>query len=380
MQQFQESIRKVGDRYMVKLPIKEPNPDLPSNLGLAFGRLKSLCHRLAGDERKMAAYDAVISDQLKQGIIEEVPQDSEATLVHYLPHQPVETPNKTTTKLRVVMDASARLNKSFKSLNDVVYRGPVILPALAGMLLRFRRPRIAILSDVAKAFLQILLDEPDRDLVRFLWIRDTKKGASKENLVTYRFTRVVFGVNASPFLLAATIRHHLAQYSLPIAQEIDKNIYVDNVLLSADSTAEAIAKFNKSKQIFDEASMLLREFVSNDRPFNEHVASLEKVASTNYVKVLGIGWLITQEDEIEITLPKVSKCATGTTKRTVLSAIAGLFDPLGLVAPVVVEAKAYFQELWSKGYHWDKQIDEPDAIKWNRVIASWTGVKFRIPR
>uniref|UniRef100_A0A1I7W520 Integrase_SAM-like_N domain-containing protein n=1 Tax=Loa loa TaxID=7209 RepID=A0A1I7W520_LOALO len=59
-------------------------------------------------------------------------------IIHYLPHHEVLTPGKATTKLRIVYDASAHI-KGDKSLNNVLYRGPTILPDLAGALLRFCR-------------------------------------------------------------------------------------------------------------------------------------------------------------------------------------------------------------------------------------------------
>ncbi|XGW27970.1 hypothetical protein V3C99_008066, partial [Haemonchus contortus] len=68
-------------------------------------------------------------------------------VLHYIPHQPVITPHKETTKLRIVFDASAHFSNQ-PSLNDVLHQGPLILPDLYAMLLRFRTAPYAVTADV----------------------------------------------------------------------------------------------------------------------------------------------------------------------------------------------------------------------------------------
>ena len=85
------------------------------------------------------------------------------------------------------------------SMNECLYRGPVILKDLCGMLLRFRMKRIGIIDDIEKAFLQIALQPKERNVTRFLWLKDTKHPVSRKNLVTYRFTRIPSGIISSPF-------------------------------------------------------------------------------------------------------------------------------------------------------------------------------------
>lgn len=63
---------------------------------------------------------------------------------------------------------------------------------------RFREGEIGVVSDIRKAFLQILVNKEDRDYLRFLWMEG-------DRLVTFRHCRVVFGLACSPFLLAAIL-------------------------------------------------------------------------------------------------------------------------------------------------------------------------------
>ena len=144
-------------------------------------------------------------------------EDCTNTLKHYIAHHEVLTPEKTTTKLRIVFDASAKTRKKNQSLNESLHRGPVILEDLCGFLLTFRLHKVTLVADVEKAFLQVGLQHDDRDVTRFLWFKDPSKPTIEKNVQVLRFTRVPFGMISSPFLLAATIKHHLTKAASPIA-------------------------------------------------------------------------------------------------------------------------------------------------------------------
>ena len=96
------------------------------------------------------------------------------------------------------------------SLNDCLVIGPKFDQKILDILMRFRAYRIALTADIEKAFLMISVEEKDRDVLRFLWVNDANEDEIK--IRPLRFTRVVFGVCSSPFLLNSTIRHHLEQY------------------------------------------------------------------------------------------------------------------------------------------------------------------------
>ena len=123
-----------------------------------------------------------------------------------------------------------------------MYRGPVILEDLCGLLQRFRIYKVALTADIEKAFLQVGLQPADRDVTRFLWLKDPTKPLSKDNLQIYRFTRVPFGVISSLFLLGATILRHLEQVGIPTAEKIMKHMYVDNLLTGVNSSKDVRAR------------------------------------------------------------------------------------------------------------------------------------------
>ncbi|XP_060585235.1 uncharacterized protein LOC132741157 [Ruditapes philippinarum] len=111
MKMFQDTIQFENGRYQVTWPWTEEFPDLPVNRDLAIGRLKSCVNKLKTKPKLVMKYDEVMRDQLSKGVIEKVEKSPLDGLVHYLPHHAIITPQKTTTKIRVAYDATARTRK-----------------------------------------------------------------------------------------------------------------------------------------------------------------------------------------------------------------------------------------------------------------------------
>ena len=145
-----------------------------------------------------------------------------------------------TTKVRIVFYASCKVRKSEVSLNDCLHVGPPMTPLIFNILLRFRENKIALVGDIEKTFLNIKVIPKDRDCLRFLWVDDIHSEDPK--IFVYHFTRVVFGVNSSPFILNAVLRHHIESY-----QEIDpgfvtrmkEGFYVDDLVSGCKNFEEA---------------------------------------------------------------------------------------------------------------------------------------------
>ncbi|ETN81650.1 Tas retrotransposon peptidase A16 [Necator americanus] len=175
-----------GKRYIVKLPFKSDPSELSDNFPLAFSRLSSLVRSLKRNPSYMKTYHNVIMEQLQKGIIEEVPMDEMQKSSHYLSHHGVIKKEHNNVKMRCVFDGSAKM-KGSPSINEVLYRGPVLLPDLEGILIRSRFHEILVISDIEKAFLMVGLHPDCRDFTRFLWLHDISKPVTSTNLKTYRF-------------------------------------------------------------------------------------------------------------------------------------------------------------------------------------------------
>jgi len=138
---FNNSVKFEDGRYMVSWPWKESPQLLPENYQLAVGWLRSTINKLKKNPHLLEMYSAFIEEQVSRGIIETVSSKVEQGEVkHYIQHHAVVTPTKSTTKVRVVYDASTKTSQLNKSLNACLYHGTVMLPDLYGLLLRMQLP------------------------------------------------------------------------------------------------------------------------------------------------------------------------------------------------------------------------------------------------
>ncbi|XP_060559756.1 uncharacterized protein LOC132719843 [Ruditapes philippinarum] len=215
-------------RYVAKLPWQDDHSVLHTNYEICRKRTENTIKRLSTEPDILKNYGQIIEDQLKRGFIEKC--DTNVTTsnpVHYTPHHYVKK-DSNTTPIRIVYDCSCK-SRDQPSLNDCLMSTPPELNDLTGILIRFRMNKYAIATDIEKAFLNITLDENDRDVTRFLWLSDPSNPNSE--LTTYRFRAVLFGATSSPFILCATILKHLELNNDKKASKyLRQDLYVDNVI------------------------------------------------------------------------------------------------------------------------------------------------------
>jgi hypothetical protein len=133
-----------------------------------------------------------------------------------------------------------------------------------------------MISDIEKAFLMVSIAEVDRNVLRFLWVDDISK--EKPEIIVLRFTRVVFGVSSSPFLLNATIAHHIGQYEIvdpTFVQRFLENIYVDDLSAGGASVSDTYEFYVKSKLRLAEGGFNLRKFMSNSKELMNKIEANE---------------------------------------------------------------------------------------------------------
>ena len=173
-------------------------------------------------------------------------------------------------------------------------------------------------------------------------------------IVVYRFCRVVFGLNASPFLLNATLRHHISKFSEVDPEFVKKLIdsfYVDDFVGGGASPDEVTDLYRKTVSRMSEGGFKLRKWLTNDASVREIIkkdliddvkldpvseenatyakSSLGMQLGSNGQKVLGLSWDF-EQDTITLELITIAKRAEGlqATKRNTLRLLAGIFDPL----------------------------------------------------
>ena len=118
--------------------------------------------------------------------------------------------DQVTSKMLIIFDVSAKFGNE-KSLNNVLNPGTYLQTLLFNVLLCFRTGKLGLISDIKQAFLQIEMVPEDRDFFWFIWFDDLF--SSYRKLINLRFTRVLFGLIWSPFLLNGTVKSHLLKYT-----------------------------------------------------------------------------------------------------------------------------------------------------------------------
>ena len=183
-------------------------------------------------------YDQVIQDQVEAGIVERASGPVTGNREFYIPDKPVVRESAETTKLRVVYDASARATSGVPSLNECLNPGPPLWNKLWNVLVRARFHSVAIAGDIKQAFLQVRIREEDRDALKFYWLKDL----NSQTVEALRFTRALFGLTCSPFLLGEVVQHLLesCREKYPeIVREIEKSLDVDDPISGAPTWAKA---------------------------------------------------------------------------------------------------------------------------------------------
>ncbi|VDN38110.1 unnamed protein product, partial [Cylicostephanus goldi] len=150
IRQFYDTVTIVDGSIHVSFPWKSDHPPLADNKPLAFRRLQNQYEKFRANPSAWEDYCRIFDEQLRSGIIEDV---TDAPLqgpnIYYIPHQAVYKEDSSTTKLRIVFDASSH-QKGCPSLNDCLHQGPSLLPDLVGTLMRSRFHRYLIIADVEK--------------------------------------------------------------------------------------------------------------------------------------------------------------------------------------------------------------------------------------
>lgn len=331
LRKFYETIKRHGKQYEIEWPFRSDDPELEDNFGLAFGRLLALYKQLAKNPALLAAYDKLICEQLEEGVVEPVnfvDRPAKGSLVHYLPHRAVIRLGKS-TPVRMVFDAAARCRRTAKSLNDIIMKGGNWVTEIPTVLLRFRKYSVAVTSDISKAFHQIGIALKDRDVVRFLWLRDPSKPPLRENLCVYRFRRMAFGVVASPFLLTATIRHHLRTYPNEFTERIERDMYADNLITSLPKNVDGAEFYRVAKTTFADMSMNLAQWATDDEKLRRNFTVEDTAPGGEVQGVLGLAWNTTTK-EMRLFSPGLhANPELPVTKRIALKEMATVYDPLG---------------------------------------------------
>jgi hypothetical protein len=252
---------------------------------------------------------------------------------------------------------------------------------LWSILVRSRFLPILLTGDLEKAFLQVRIKEAERDALRFHW-----KAPRSDDTVVYRFTRALFGLTCSPFLLNGVLNEHLKSWETKrpeLVEEIRKNLYVDDLMTGGATITEVKEKKSQAREIFEDATFKLHKWHSNVKELESPTTNDEEITFAKQelgdekpqTKLLGLSW-DKSKDSLSVTLDHEGY---GTTKRSVLSQLAKIYDPLGLVSPMTLQGKNLFREMCEARIPWDGELPETSKQRWEEW---YTGLpqSYEIPR
>ncbi|XP_055633327.1 uncharacterized protein LOC129773709 [Toxorhynchites rutilus septentrionalis] len=377
------TVRDIDGKYIVTLPKKEHIiRQLRDSHDIALRRFHGLEKRFAADNNLKTQYTEFIEEYLAMGHMIEAPEEDSSQPLYHLPHHAIIKPDSTTTKLRVVFDASCRTSTGV-SLNDGLMVGPVVQEDLLSIVLRFRFRRFAIIADIAKMYRMVKLNSADQPLQRILC------QSANEPVTTFQLTTVTYGTASAPYLATKCIQRlaNDAKHTHPVAAEVArKDFYVDDLLSGTDSIKTGKQLVCQLIDMFNSAGFSLRKWSSNNLELIDDVPSelrdnrsTFEIDSSSTVKTLGLIWE-PSVDKFNYAIPRWSSEPT-ITKRVVLGDIARIFDPLGLIGPVVVQAKIFLQELWKLKGDWDEPLSVSHQEFWLTYRRNLTALEsLKVPR
>ncbi|XP_046399958.1 uncharacterized protein LOC124166473 [Ischnura elegans] len=379
-QLYKETVyRNKEGRYVVKLPLFD-TPHFPGSRDTALSTFLRAENRRQRKPTLNIAYIHFMEEYENLGHMVTVPHaDAHKQSSYYMPHHEVVRTDGT-QKIRVVFNASRSCTTGF-SLNDFLKSGPKLQLDLPMLLTRWRMYKYVFSADIVKMFRQILVREDDADYQRIVWRSDPTKP-----IQDYKLTTVTYGTASAPYLAIRTL--------LQLAEDEEERYpkgsailrtqtYVDDIFSGGNTIEDAILKRDQLIEILKSAGFPLGKWSSNHPTLltGIHTAlSNEKcIVYSDTVPTLGLKWS-PEFDYFSFNVNWLTSTSI-ITKRTILSQVAKLFDPLGWLSPVVIAAKILLQDLWLSGIDWDSPVTGKLADDWIFLTKQLLALQeLKIPR
>lgn len=158
---------------------------------------------------------------------------------------------------------------------------------------------------------------------------------------------------------------------------------MDDYLSGSDTVQSAQKLKQEVSEILADSGFVLRKWISNDRSIvdksDQPVENIENyINEGTQPKTLGVLWQVDQDVlKYSVILPVDIK----PTKRNILSVISRIFDPLGLIGPIVIRAKMILQKIWMEKLGWDDIVSLGLQAAWNEFHSELPSLQdLQIPR
>lgn len=380
--------REQSGRYQVRLPFLSEGPVLGDSRTQALKRFFSMEKRLQSDARLKEKYVEFMREYEDMGHMAPYVGDPQEPY-YVIPHHGIFKSGS--EKIRVVFDASC-ITSSGYSLNDCLHAGPKLQQDVMQVISRFRLPKIAFSTDIRMMYRMINIQEEDRKFQLIFW-----RESAELPVQLYELRTVTYGMKCSPYLAIRTL-HQLAddvtvnsgspldtcQYE-NAANVLRNSVYMDDILSGASSLSDARQLKQELIDILASGGFELRKWVSNDKRLLEDIPAeyhekphVFETDGPGYFKILGIQWNPVTDNFTYNTHLSPDKVWT---KRSILSTLARMFDPMGWITPVILQGKILLQQLWMLRLAWD-ECPPPEILnQWETIFKNLTFLEsIRIDR
>lgn len=363
-------------RYVVTIPRKKDYASMGNSFNLAKACFLSVERKMERNPPLKAKYREVMDDYRRSGhMIVAPPHFGEDHLVYYMPHHPINfDPMKAKGKFRVVFNASAP-SANGVSFNDQQMPGPKLQSDLIETFLRFRLRRYAMTADIKQMFRQVNVAQSEYNYQRILW-----RDEPNQRIQQYFITVVSWGMTSAGFNAVRVLRQCAldGREEFPLGADVALNdFYFDDMLSGAHSETDLIKRQYQVTRLLGSAGLELTKLCTNSKLLSNEFKDTEFPLECG---LLGMKWL-TKEDLLRLNTTKFSPLDCKITKRAVISAIAKIYDPSGLVLPVIVTGKIIQQNIWRANLDWDATLPAELQDEWTnyeRNVLSLANIK--IPR
>ena len=234
-------------------------------------------------------------------------------------------------------------------------------------------------------FYQVRVAPQDKDSLRFLW---WPNGDVNLDPIAHRMKVHVFEAKSSPscaaFALKQTAKEFSKLFSPKVSETVFKCFHVDDLLTSVSDEIGACKMIEDLTNLLKMGGFKLTKWLSTSQlvmekvPQEERAKEIKNLCLTNVKnRVLGMIWNI-KDDVFRFEVNAEAKLLT---RRFILSITNRLFDPLGLVAPVIVKARLIFRDICKQKIDWDDPVSQPYASRWKSWMDSLEGLsRIVIPR
>ena len=354
--------------YVVGFPWINGTPPVPGEIDTNEQLVRSRFNQtMKGLDRKpetLHEYAKVHEQEYENEFIEPIDEKelkNSSIFRHFITHFPViKDTEGCTTKVRRVYDASLHA-KGRPCLNDLMSKGCQLTPHILKILLILRLTPFLFCSDISKAFLRMYLQPRDRNYTCF-FVRDNWSDP-KSPISIWRFKSVLFGATSSPFLLNCSISDIIQKNDFDHHMEV----FVDNLFILLCKEEQILQAADQICTIFGKNAFPLHELASNNIAANLEFTSKGLAPATPEVKTLGLFWH-TDSDSWRINKPNFT--IDKASKRSILSDLAKVFDPLGFYAILTVQGRLILQETYESIWKWDGALPQCILTKWSDLVSS----------